>query len=57
MKKYKSIVYKIQGVQTEQIVLSDLDTTLNQYSNEGWETVSVQLIGTTEYLIIFVKEE
>lgn len=57
MKKYKSIIYKIQGVLTEQTVLSDLDTTLNQYSNEGWETVSVQLIGATEFLIIFVKEE
>ncbi len=55
MKQYKTAVYKIRGLITEQTVLTDLQGYLNSEAANGWCVTSTQLIGAAEFLIVFEK--
>ncbi len=54
-KEFKSVTFRIKGIITEQSVLDDLTKELNKYADDGWNTVSVQLIGPSDFLIILEK--
>lgn len=55
-KEFKTVTYRIAGIITEQTILDDLQLTLNNYAKEGWNTISVQLLGEADFLIVLEKD-
>jgi hypothetical protein len=54
-KEFTTVSFHIKGIVTEQSVLDELKSTLNDYAKDGWNAVSVQLIGVLDFLIILEK--